>query len=786
MKPWNPYAMTFHGQPITGQTPPKLVVYGPPLTAQQGAMLQYVFALFQASARLSVAPNPSRHGRLADGTPYSITSSQGDCMCRVWTSGAGAQDDHEVFSGIVATLRSEYGFVVLVNKGGYGAPTKEWVRKALPPGASRSGFALHRAPYNPQFIKNVSFRMSGKNRYIYRRYGYEIGRYGLFTAFIPGVHYFPVGLSTDQKKFLLLRGTGERLATCLSEPADMERIFLPFGSPPPAELLQVARDVTTERVLSETDTTNGRHGYIEKYDIDRRGLNLVYMERALGRKASSSDVVNNHVARAAKNIFYGCAVDNLWAPGLISRRYSGPQKNADEQPIKTFDDTTKVLRSSRTGDVFSPGVQEYAVPPFEANAKTKYYAYWNPASEQINITGGVIHSSVNVSGRTAPQWVPTSYLVTYPDWWYWQLKGSATANGAIGGKISRNEKSFGVEPHYVGDALVMLKSVEERRYESNCSGTMNYASLDGTFDVADFPGDVPITPGPGDTPTSPKEYNTHTTQTIHGINETDYYYTLNNGDRLYLRKYRYAETGTFQKTTTRNDRSGTRVETETRHHTLAYTITDEARHLLAYDPELDLLCYSEGVFSISRDFELNVDFAQTGGVVTKDIFTYTAPGLPTPPMAKLVVVCRGVRTEFSYPFADSSPWNGYAMLSNTGVSPHASGRDIKTDAGFPGFSISTTTDYSGLSISLQGGNVDRDDVDFYLFRGLPPSGLVSTPDVKYIKTPETGAAILALRVVRDGVTHVEKTYVVDSAGLREAAEAVPVDDLYTQNSLEVF
>lgn len=92
MKPWNPYAMTFHGQPITGQTPPKLVVHGPPLTAQQGAMLQTAYNAFVGAARVSIVPNPTRQGRLLDGSPYTIECSQGVCTCTVWPVGAGGDD----------------------------------------------------------------------------------------------------------------------------------------------------------------------------------------------------------------------------------------------------------------------------------------------------------------------------------------------------------------------------------------------------------------------------------------------------------------------------------------------------------------------------------------------------------------------------------------------------------------------------------------------------------------------------------------------------------------------
>ncbi len=89
MKPWNPYAMTFHGQPIAGQTPPKVIVRGPPMTAQQGAMLQSAYTSFQDAARTSIAPNPSRHGFLPDGSAYVIQCVNGVCTCIVQTAPGG-------------------------------------------------------------------------------------------------------------------------------------------------------------------------------------------------------------------------------------------------------------------------------------------------------------------------------------------------------------------------------------------------------------------------------------------------------------------------------------------------------------------------------------------------------------------------------------------------------------------------------------------------------------------------------------------------------------------------
>jgi hypothetical protein len=169
--------------------------------------------------------------------------------------------------------------------------------------------------------------------------------------------------------------------------------------------------------------------------------------------------------------------------------------------------------------------------------------------------------------------------------------------------------------------------------------------------------------------------------------------------------------------------------------------------------------------------------------VVKDIFTFTTPAMPVAPALKVVIKCRGVTREFEYPFHVDDPLDLLVLLPNTGVSPYASGRDIKTDAGFPGVPIEVGPIDNGGKISLAGKHEDRDDVEQLIFRGLPPGGAVSVPEIRYIKTPETGAALLTLRVKHGATTWVNESFVVDSAGLRNAAEAVdmsainPHDDL---------
>lgn len=769
MKPWNPYAMTFHGQPITGQTPPKLVVYGPPLTAQQGAMLQAAYNAFVGAARVSIVPNPTRQGRLLDGSPYTIECSQGVCTCTVWPVGAGdAQKD--IFSGLVFYARN----AVLVNKGDRGIPSATWERKA-PPERNATGYFPERPPYAFGLCTaNTSYLLPGKMRYMYRGYGANVGRYGLVTAYCPDVRYNPIGVTTDKKKFLLLRSV-DKLSYCASTDVDMSKVFLPFGSAVPAELVPITKDATTERAISEQDTSHGAHGYMDKASVNRQGNRIVYMERHLGRKAASSDVVSGKVALSRRNIFKACSVDVIYNPGRIHTAYNTADKYADEQPIKSFDDVERVFLTQRAADGFTAGTQVYATPAFESNAKTKVLATFVPAQEQINLSGTVLTSSVAVSGRYAPAWEPSARLEVSGGYWY--VVGSSTASGPIGGTWRRNEKSHNVFPHYMGDRLVMLKHTDDRKYEQRCTGTVDYADLDGTFGYGEYLFSDPVWPDDGDRPTGVLETRRNTNQTINGTFDVDNYYTLESGERLYLQKYRYAEIGTLNIVASWNGRSGTVRETETRTHTLSYTVEHERRVLLAYDPELDLLCYSEGTYSLERDFELNTDFERYDGAVVKDVFTFTTPSMPEAPPLKVVIKCRGVTREFEYPLPIDDPLDLLTLLPNTGVSPYASGRDIRTDAGFPGIQIDVDSIDNGGRISLTGKHEDRDDVEQLVFRGLPPGGAVSTPEVRYIKTPETGAALLTIRVKHGATTWVDEAFVVDSAGLRNAAEAVDMSGI---------
>lgn len=99
-RPWNPFGTTFEGEPITGWTPTRLVVYGPELTPQQSAYVSHFHTNFLAKARLSVVANPVENGRLPDGSAISASIIGRVVTVVVHTVGGGPRAVN-IFGGIV-------------------------------------------------------------------------------------------------------------------------------------------------------------------------------------------------------------------------------------------------------------------------------------------------------------------------------------------------------------------------------------------------------------------------------------------------------------------------------------------------------------------------------------------------------------------------------------------------------------------------------------------------------------------------------------------------------------
>lgn len=88
----NQHWINFNGEPVTGRTPPKTTVYGPPMTQQQQGEVAHTYKLFCDANNLAIGQYQVRNRTLADGTRIRCTSINGVDQVQVWTSGGGKKD----------------------------------------------------------------------------------------------------------------------------------------------------------------------------------------------------------------------------------------------------------------------------------------------------------------------------------------------------------------------------------------------------------------------------------------------------------------------------------------------------------------------------------------------------------------------------------------------------------------------------------------------------------------------------------------------------------------------
>lgn len=91
MSLWNPHAFSVTGQPDPQVSPAALRVIGGIATPQQKSLAQGAFYQFCSRARLSMAPNPTEQGFLADGTRYRITVVGPQATMEIWPVGDGSE-----------------------------------------------------------------------------------------------------------------------------------------------------------------------------------------------------------------------------------------------------------------------------------------------------------------------------------------------------------------------------------------------------------------------------------------------------------------------------------------------------------------------------------------------------------------------------------------------------------------------------------------------------------------------------------------------------------------------
>lgn len=77
----------FDGEPLTGTPPPRMTVYGPPLTREQEGGVNHAYRLFCIANQVALGEYQVRNRTLPDGTKIRMTSTNGRDHVEVWTLG---------------------------------------------------------------------------------------------------------------------------------------------------------------------------------------------------------------------------------------------------------------------------------------------------------------------------------------------------------------------------------------------------------------------------------------------------------------------------------------------------------------------------------------------------------------------------------------------------------------------------------------------------------------------------------------------------------------------------
>ena len=766
MKPWNPYAMTFHGQPIVGQTPPKLVVYGPPLTAQQGAMLQTAYNAFVGAARVSIVPNPTRQGRLLDGSPYTIECSQGVCTCTVWTVAAGDRLP-DAFSGILFTPPG--GAFALINEGSVGEPSAKWIQKSLKdfplslpqlPGA--------RPAYNNAAYVCPSSTIPGAVRYTYRNG--LLGRYGNVVGGTFGADEI-VGVSENADAFILVGGSSGRVTAAYSTGVTPGSAVPPFGAPIGSSVV-VARDPSSEVVIYESspDPQNGQL-VPNTASINRSGRRVMYVVRTESFPATSGDVVDGMA-----KIKYSHSQRGGYNPKTGELYTTYTSRGTTE--IKFWMSEDEVWEANRThaGRTDCTKAPIYTVPQNEISAATKVSATFVPGRGIVPIGSGNV-TGVNVTEKTTTMPSHTTRLVTF-EGGYWQLRGDMTKAGPIGGRFSRKEKLYSVYPHYVGNARVLLPLCTELDYVESCVGYMSLAVIDGYWDEG-YSGELPQQPdivAIASGPTSPKQTLVEVSQAVTVRLRQDTYFILNDGRKFYTAREGLDEVCDVSMNDSIIWVASPPVTTLVRDGHSDYTITREIRQLCAYDPELSLLCYVECVFSTTRS--ANYGYRATTEPPSAVWTNSAGGGLPPPPSVELVIECRGTKRTFQLAY-DTRENQMLGFFPPVGASPLAvENEGLKTSGGIAIWDVTTDFDSPrGLKYAVAGDWTPLEPLgekNLSALRGIAPPALgMPAVAVKYIKTPETGAAYMHVDASVGTTKYVDKAFLIDSAGVRDLEDVFP-------------
>lgn len=656
MSLWNPYTFTVGGAPaLLGAAPPALRVMGGQASAEQLAAARMVFSRFCAVARTSPVPNPTEIGRLPDGSAYRIVVVGAQAFMELHPVVDDKKLSDEVRPGIwfldpdAGEPGAGNAFFVLSPPG---EGLAQWTLARLTgwPALPVAGRAGPRGSMATAKILTTGIRAPEPAEYFYPgmpqfnggRRLQQLGGYVSMPIDAEGLSALSfVGFDESHRAMFLSGAVQSWDGLYLyrsSTPVNLDKtgaegsgIKPQYEEPPtyPAISLALVGEIYSPAASTWAES-NGRQ-FLASASNGRRIATLFtrQFDRLPPFAGDQYKIVKDGgfmEAYAADVSHKGTTyvrVDARTLPGVISGtlRYRGV-----EADLKVFDARTggAVVTQRVPGDSFAPG--------------TPVLMWWDAASE----AGAYSRSTGFGIGvdYSAPVFILASYTLTGAPGSYRE-----ECTFTLGGEVSHAAEGSQVTheilgPFFSGSELLPLIARTEKSYESSfrgqASGSIVGVGLRG-----------------GDTPPQRPEFVDEAT-----FDAAIHTYEVSGTHAMEYRRTKNVQVGRFgelrlidEQTTETADLYWRRFidtwtgapESNTGNSSSTYAWSVTRRALLVFDPELDLLCYSEFGFSGSG----SAAYERTG-IGDDDVTYYLSPGEPLPdlPRVRVVLRCGGETRNF--------------------------------------------------------------------------------------------------------------------------------------------
>lgn len=719
---WNPYAFSPTGEAVPVGAPPALRIMNGQATSAQLTTAQTMFANFCMHSRLSAVPNATEQGRFPDGSTYRIVTVGGATIMELYPTQA-AEQKKKAFSGLLMQFGTGTTPVILVNEGGVNAPGPQWRVDSVPKNnPSPVGGVAEPVGYNSWAWVEVARHLGGKAKYVYSRY---FGQYGRTVGYAAPDMFTPIGSDESGRIHAMARIDGAIHTGRTGEKAT-DVGWYGLDDLPPTLPKHFFSDDGAIYTPPDEDTN------IKYITASRSGRKISFVVERLHFFAPAELPPDRVLTLTRAVPFFARAGVNILGEVFIDNAAYGVGTSG--QVYMTRDYQLDMYTSERGPSRFPQATVEWTMPSDVIDPPQESRGWADNINNRVFFYFPE-RTSVRITGLTKPKF---------------DVNGNG--GGPFGYRATRSEDTHRLLGlNYVShELLARVVVVRKFRYEQEQRGA-HYAQWDAA--------------------TSRNTGTAVLSSTTSTRTQEEEYADLG-ATRLYLKRDMYQAIST-------NDESVRRtieIVEMTANNSMTYAVEREQRRLCIYDPALDLLCYSEAVFSTtwtgaSNMYSKGPNFSSEG----PDAYSSSLPAGPDFPdfvPFSYVIKCRGVEIRLDVPqnYVDDLPdvekkLFFASFFPNSGVAPTTpADTATRTATGFVHHQADALSPFSPDTPDYIESYV------IYLSGMCPEIRAPGNIRVLYRKTPETGGGFLDIMSEDGEFSH---RFLIDFSGVRRAETVVP-------------